>query len=250
MYLLLLCLTLQLLDPTGASNSGIRGGKAAKPHSRPYMVSLQSKGYHVCGGLLIRKDFVLTSAHCIKYKPLEVVLGAHNISKHETTQQRIQVGKFHPHTSYLNANQCDYDVMLLKLKTKAKLNKYVKVIGLPRKDGNIPANIKCSVAGWGQKRSGGHAEGVLQEVTQTIEKNAQCKSFWQKYFFNKQMICTRSERDRGFCQGDSGGPIICNKKPQGIAAYNNGCNESKYPDVYMKIPFFVPWINKTIEGYN
>uniref|UniRef100_A0A4W5KN39 Peptidase S1 domain-containing protein n=1 Tax=Hucho hucho TaxID=62062 RepID=A0A4W5KN39_9TELE len=59
MYLYLLIL-LQLLSSAG---DGIVGGKIAKPHSRPYMVSLQHRGRHVCGGTLIRKDFVLTSAH-------------------------------------------------------------------------------------------------------------------------------------------------------------------------------------------
>ncbi|XP_064817716.1 granzyme B-like [Oncorhynchus masou masou] len=54
MYLHLLIL-LQLLSSAGASESGIVGGKMAKPHSRPYMVSLQHRGHHVCGGMLIRE---------------------------------------------------------------------------------------------------------------------------------------------------------------------------------------------------
>lgn len=48
----------------GASESGIVGGREAKPHSRPYMASLQFSGTHSCGGILIREDFVLTAAHC------------------------------------------------------------------------------------------------------------------------------------------------------------------------------------------
>lgn len=42
------------------------GGKVAKPHSRPYMASLQFDKQHSCGGILIREDFVLTAAHCEK----------------------------------------------------------------------------------------------------------------------------------------------------------------------------------------
>ncbi len=43
---------------------GIVNGTEAKPHSRPYMVSVQSNKEHICGGFLISDEFVLTAAHC------------------------------------------------------------------------------------------------------------------------------------------------------------------------------------------
>lgn len=43
-----------------------------------------------------------------------VVLGAHNISKSEPSQQQIQVAKYHPHPKYTGKH--DYDIMLLKVK--------------------------------------------------------------------------------------------------------------------------------------
>lgn len=239
----------QLLSPTGATESGIVGGKVSKPHSRPYMASLQFQGHHSCGGILIRKDFVLTAAHCKNGREdMTVVLGAHNISKEENSQQHLRVAAYHPHPNY--DGKQEYDIMLLKLKHNAKLNKYVKPIGLPKKDGKTPANVNCVVAGWGRTGAQETASDVLRETTEKVQFSFECKKIWQKHFNTEHMICTKFDRKKGgICQGDSGGPLICNSKPQGITAFTceNECNNPKYPHVFTKLHFFLPWIKKILQ---
>ncbi|XP_035030165.2 granzyme B [Hippoglossus stenolepis] len=238
----------QLFSLNGATESSIFGGKVSKPHSRPYMASLQFNGHHSCGGILVRDDFVLTSAHCKRPETMVVVLGAHNISKKEKTQQHLEVADYFPHPKY---NGHVYDIMLLKLKTKAKLNKYVKPIGLPKKHGKTPANVACVVAGWGQRAAEGPASHVLRETTEKIQFGMECEYIWQKYFNNNHMICTKFDKKKGgICQGDSGGPLICNSKPQGITAFTveKDCDNPKYPHVFMNLHFFLPWIKKTMQG--
>lgn len=52
---------------------------------------------------------------------MTAVLGAHDISIKEASQQRIQVAEFIPHPKY---NGCfDYDVMLLKVNTDKRLTR-------------------------------------------------------------------------------------------------------------------------------
>ncbi|KAL0153229.1 hypothetical protein M9458_051470 [Cirrhinus mrigala] len=63
--LLLLASLLPHLTFTAHVKVGIVNGTEAKPHSRPYMVSLQKNEKHFCGGFLISDDFVLTAAHCL-----------------------------------------------------------------------------------------------------------------------------------------------------------------------------------------
>ncbi|XP_041115928.1 granzyme B-like [Polyodon spathula] len=86
----------------------------AKPHSRRYMASLQIDRQYVCGGFLVREDFVLTAAHYYKDRALAVVLGAHNLTAMEKSQQKIEVKEFYKH-KLISLNKYDFDVMLPKV---------------------------------------------------------------------------------------------------------------------------------------
>uniref|UniRef100_A0A2K5VDE6 Granzyme B n=1 Tax=Macaca fascicularis TaxID=9541 RepID=A0A2K5VDE6_MACFA len=110
-FLLLLAF---LLTP-GAGTEEIIGGHEAKPHSRPYMAFVQfldEKSKKRCGGILVRKDFVLTAAHCLG-SSINVTLGAHNIKEQERTQQIIPVKRAIPHPAY-NPKNFSNDIMLLQ----------------------------------------------------------------------------------------------------------------------------------------
>ncbi|CAM4602602.1 unnamed protein product [Leuciscus chuanchicus] len=249
--LLSVCLLLSVLSLSGGLESGIVGGREVKPHSRPYMASLQYKRQHHCGGMLIKDNYVLTSAHCLDVENpyyLEVVLGAHNISQNEKSQQIFQIEKHIPHHNYIK-NNFTYDIMLLKLVTKAVRNKFVDVIDLPKKNENVPARVECSIAGWGMKKPRGEASSVLREVSLKLQFSFECKNKWKDNFNSEKMICSVSDGKRAFCQGDSGSPLFCDSKLQGMAAYTyrGNCISKEYPEVYMKISAFLPWIRKNLK---
>ncbi|KAM4560961.1 granzyme B-like [Fundulus diaphanus] len=234
-----------LVGLTGASESGIFGGKVSKPHSRPYMASLQQRRSHICGGMLVREDFVLTAAHC---EPDQVVLGAHDISKEEKSQQRIDVAKSYRHPNF--KGKFDYDIMLLKLANNATLNKNVRPIKLQKKEKKIIANLECLTAGWGKTGRTQPISTVLKEVKEKTQLDTECDDIWKEYFIPQQMICTKfSKKKGGICQGDSGGPLICKNKLQGITAFTaeGECDNPRYPHVFTKINFFLPWINKIMQ---
>lgn len=55
-------------------NSRIVGGREARPHSWPFMCSLQrfvggsgDPWVNICGACIIKRRWILTAAHCVKY---------------------------------------------------------------------------------------------------------------------------------------------------------------------------------------
>ncbi|EPQ12627.1 Granzyme K [Myotis brandtii] len=99
------------------SSEEVIGGREVTPHSRPFMASLQYHGEHVCGGVLIHPQWVLTAAHChhrfARGQSSHVVLGAHSLSKDETSKQTFGVTKLIPFSGFTSDPE-SHDIMLVK----------------------------------------------------------------------------------------------------------------------------------------
>ncbi|KAJ0070038.1 hypothetical protein NL108_000294, partial [Boleophthalmus pectinirostris] len=135
-------------------------------------------------------------------KSMMVVLGAHDITKPEKSQQKIQVEKCFQHPKYKREGYY-FDIMLLKLKQQAELNEFVETIDLPKKDKTIKAHTECTVAGWGktEPNEDSPASNVLREAQEKIQFNFECRHIWKDYFNTEHMICTKFNKKAGImCQ--------------------------------------------------
>ncbi|XP_048038900.1 mast cell protease 4-like [Megalobrama amblycephala] len=244
--LLLLVSLLPHLTLTDHVNVGIVNGKEAKPHSRPYMVSLQKEKNHTCGGFLISDQFVLTAAHCQK-EELTAVVGAHDLKNENEGSVRIGVKSYfkHPDFSLLLKRN---DIMLLKLEKKVKPSKHVNWISLPKKESIKKTDSDCSVAGWGCLYITGPKSDCLMEANVKIMDNATCKKKWGKSYSVSQMMCAHGHG--GSCKEDSGGPLVCNNTAVGVTSFGDPlqCNSPKYPNVYTKISKYIKWIHKKMRN--
>ncbi|XP_026160944.1 granzyme B(G,H)-like [Mastacembelus armatus] len=225
--LLILILVLSL---DGQVQGGkIIGGHKAMPHSRPYMALLEQRTQNVvkyCGAFLLSEDFVMTAAHC-QAESYNVILGFHKFSEKE--KQNISVDQAFPHKAY-NATGYKNDIMLLKLRSKARFNKNVTSIDLADQgDGSLPKS--CFVSGWGRNdKNKPHMSRELMEVNVTLIDDKFCAL--------QNFYCSKGET--GPAEGDSGGPLVCEDgKAYGVVS-------SKYKKsltTYVKISDYRDWID-------
>ncbi|KAJ8374506.1 hypothetical protein SKAU_G00050860 [Synaphobranchus kaupii] len=240
------------LAEAAQQNSGIVNGKEAKPHSRPYMVSVQQWNKHECGGFLVSKSFVMTAAHCLtRGQTLTVLLGAHDISGNEKSN-RAEVKSYHIYPGF-DADSLVNDIMLLELKSAVPETKEVQWIPLPDRDQDVKPQTLCSVAGWGYSETNGPQSPRLLEVNVTVVDRTVCEKAWKIYAWKTitpSMMCAGgSVSNKGFCRGDSGGPLVCSGLAVGIVSFNykHNCTYPNMPNVYTQISTFLPWIKTYIK---
>ncbi|NWY61277.1 GRAA protein, partial [Chionis minor] len=230
----------------------IIGGREVKPHSRPFMALIKGAKGQLCGGALIKENWVLTAAHC-KMEGGKVTLGAHSQETKEKEKQVSKIAKIFRYPCY-DPNRNENDLMLLQLQKRAKINKAVRPIPLPTTSDDPKPRTICTVAGWGQTDNDPESTSdTLREVNITVISRQTCNDHYNnKPVITDNMICAGAKNGgKDSCGGDSGGPLICNNVMTGITAFGkkNKCGAVDAPGIYTRLTKqYLQWIRKTIGG--
>jgi trypsin len=227
----------------------IVGGEEATPGEFPFIVSLQSKYYgHFCGGSLIKKNWVLTAAHCVDGSIDSVVIGLHKRSKLTGTES-FTVKRVIAHPSYNTPTAMDYDYALLELDG----NSSFEPIAVNGVELSIPkdeaSSVLATTAGWGTLRAGDWGlPDALQKVSVPLVAPDVCTEAYPG--ITDRMICAGYKAGgKDSCQGDSGGPLMIEttdnqKVLVGVVSWGQGCADADYYGVYSKVNAVTAWIEE------
>ncbi|XP_051238815.1 ovochymase-2 isoform X1 [Dicentrarchus labrax] len=261
------------------------GGAESTYGSHPWLVSLQNRGSHFCGGAILTDRWIMTAAHCFASLSKEflsgvrVVVGDFDQRVDDEEEQVFFIKSVSVHEKYHHALPMSYDIALVELDKRIRLGARVHPICLPLPDESIPPETSCILGGWGRVKEKGRLPPVLREVQLHLVDPARCKFVLQtvKSSIVKQrpdrpqpamtVLCAGPERGgRDACQGDSGGPLVCPAGSGGghwvvlgVTSWGKGCgrswenNSSRAPSrrgspgVYTDVRLLLPWIKHKLK---
>ncbi|NVI96643.1 serine protease [Myxococcus sp. AM009] len=275
------------VDAVGRRDQEIVGGIEARPHSHPWIVSLQQFNSHFCGGALVRvgakeeSDIVLTAAHCV-YDGLSgatAVAGAHDLGRPSTGHVTVRVERAVYHPRY-NPDTTMNDIAVLKLEQPIKFNQAVAgacgqsstmrpsqapkyasggkraPVCLPASGERVPDNTATTVAGWGLTQEEGNVSPLLMQVNVPTLNHRSVANYYRPHgiSINEQAMLGAGYAAGGkdACQGDSGGPLVVPGPQgyvlQGIVSFGVGCARPGLPGIYARVSNYIPWINTQIRN--
>lgn len=138
------------------------------------------------------------------------------------------------------------------------------------RDGTEPARlIDMGAADWWPALGGRSARlnDSLLQADVRVTSLEQCRRDYSRFrlHIDEHFLCAGDpDGRRDACQGDSGGPLMWSAQQQakrrlgadqaeqqrwyqlGLVSFGRGCANSKFPGVYTRISFYMPWIMSTI----
>ncbi|XP_028631357.1 serine protease 40-like [Grammomys surdaster] len=240
----------------------IYGGNIAKAERWPWQASLRLYGRHICGAVLIDKNWVASAAHCFQRsrnpRDYKIRLGYTDMNNPTRYSREMSVQTVIVHKDYDRFHRQGSDIVLLQLRSSVEYSSHILPACLPEKNMNIPDDKACWISGWGHLREDVRLPlpSKLYEAKLILMTNDQCKGFFpppspgshREYYIYDDMVCAADyNMTKSICAGDSGGPLVCLLEGSwyliGLTSWSATCEDPlATPSVFARVSYFDKWI--------
>ncbi|WP_030949524.1 S1 family serine peptidase [Streptomyces sp. NRRL S-646] len=238
--------------------AAIVGGTPATTSVRSSVVSIQAQGLfgwsHVCGGVLIDANTVITAAHCVNgWSASQLKVGFGGLDRNRLPHSRLIIS-VHGHPRW-NAETFADDVAVLKMAQPVSESATVHFARLATHDPEPGAQAR--VTGWGKTQEGSPTlPTALHTVQLPITTRATCQADYSGPNLNiggdennplegltpvvgdGNLCAGYPQGGKGTCNGDSGDPLVVNGTVVGILSWSRGCAQANSPAVFSSVAHY------------
>ncbi|XP_048197028.1 coagulation factor VII [Perognathus longimembris pacificus] len=253
------CGKMPVLEKRNASSpqGRIVGGRVCPKGECPWQAVLLVGGQLLCGATLLSPSWLVSAAHCFdkiqSWRNVSVVLGEHDLSEVEGTEQARRVAQLILPSKYV-AGKTDHDIALLRLHRPALLTDHVVPLCLPEPafaEGALAAVRFSWVSGWGQLLDRGATTLELMAVAVPRMLTQDCRERSRRTpespELTENMFCAGYlDGSKDSCKGDSGGPHATRYRGTwyltGVVSWGEGCAAVGHVGVYTRVSRYAAWL--------
>ena len=250
-----------LTDETGEKQRMTRivGGVEVRQADFPWQVSLIIGG-SLCGGSLIRNQWVLTAAHCVDDATASDIRVRYGSDLLWGGGVEVGAASVIAHPGY-SPQTMQNDIALVKLEAPIRRG-MARTIPFASNDRALSETGTCAiVSGWGSTqadparrgRSSRSISDRLQAVDVPIVSRDECNRAYGGEITDTQICAGYDQGGKDSCQGDSGGPLVVEgmgrRELVGVVSFGNGCAAAGgYYGVYTRVASFASWIYGAMQS--
>lgn len=236
--------------------SFIVGGVDAAAGEFPYIVSLHEDGEHFCGASLIKKNWILTAAHCVVDSHIDAIYVGLLDQDFLDKAERFLPVHIYPHPKY-NDTTIDYDFALIELSGDSNFDP-IQLDTSPTFHLNNFLQQMLTTAGWGEMKGSliSRPAHHLKKVDLPLVDKNECNLAYPGRVTDNMLCAGYESGGKDSCNGDSGGPLIQNDptsgkaKLVGVVSWGDGCARPKQYGVYSKVSAASSWIESILPTAN
>lgn len=207
-------------------------------------VSVQEKnGSFLCGGTLLDRDFVLTTASCLTQPnfstyPTEELMVWSDINNVQNNTGKKSVMQIFIHPNFDPVNLTN-DIAMLKIDPFEPGSKTETLTAIEPVQTNA---TDCKVIGWGQGPDG----QFLYKINVELQLPATCASTYPLFNGGDNALCVKGANNS--CIEDSASALMCNNEVVGILSFGYGCSDLTKPNVFTDVSKYNEWIDDNFRS--